>query len=162
MQAQDHCQTPEQVFSALWDGKVERKKSWLSNKKQPDILFQLLQIKAKVEKNTKKYKKKNKNLSPEQLVILSYLRLECVHSYSVPRLHSPLISSFPSLLLCSHRGTRGDLRRRNLAMHCTLHAWGARRTPSHPDDAQNFLSRNHDGSRSVKVSEKARNAGLPV
>lgn len=61
MQAQDHCQTPEQVFSALWDGKVERKteeKSCLSNKKQPDILFQLLQIKAKGEKNTKKYKTK--------------------------------------------------------------------------------------------------------
>lgn len=142
MQAWDHCHTPEPVFQQCGAGKRGGKKFWLS-RKQTDISLQVLQIKAKGDK----IQKKKRKLSPEQLAILS----KCVHLYSVPCLPRPFISSFSSfssVAIAKHAAPAAAalqcIAPRRRGMHIThLHT---------QDDAHNFLSRNHCGSRKSEVS----------
>lgn len=93
MQAWDHCHTAEQVSQhwALRDGK-EGKQGILVISKATWHIVAAFADEGKEQQNTNK---KKKQLSPEQLVILSYLRQSVFICILFPR--SPVLS-FPHFL----------------------------------------------------------------
>lgn len=136
MQAWDHCHTPEQVFQHCGTGKRGRKKSWLSQK-QPDIFLQLLQIKAKGDKI------QNKTFSWTAGNSVIFKAKVCSFVFcSVSPLSFHFLIFF--LFLCSHREACSPGA---AASQCIApHTRGMHITHRHmPDDAQNFLPRNHYG-----------------